>query len=91
MLRSAEEVSAGILERIPESAPEREILRQRFDEIMREIGPDQNSLPFTSPEMLQGYDGLRIQGFCNACTETIGDPSGSEWKLAVASYLSSGS
>lgn len=87
MDRTAQEIVEGVLACIPDSAPEKEVLKRRFDEILVRRVPDPK---FAAPEVRGFYNQRKILDICAACSEVLGDPSGADWKQRVVEYLAAG-
>ncbi|OGF34456.1 hypothetical protein A2482_02100 [Candidatus Falkowbacteria bacterium RIFOXYC2_FULL_48_21] len=86
--RTSIQIINGILERIPDSAPEKNRLVARFKDITgRFRDKDPRYLP---PEVFRQTEGKIIKALCEACAEVLGDQTTVEWKEKVSLYLRTG-
>jgi hypothetical protein len=85
MARTPQEIVESVLACIPDSAPEKEVLRAHFDADMKT--PMFPNLSCATPEVLQAKDIRRIADGCQACQEVFGDLSWPDWKEELAAYL----
>ncbi|MDD5341859.1 MAG: hypothetical protein PHH01_02695 [Patescibacteria group bacterium] len=90
MNRSPREIVDGVLARVPDTAPEKEELKRRFNAILEASPIPQGSLPYTTPEQFTEVDRQRVTAICQACGAVLGDPASADWKQAVVQYLSTG-
>ena len=88
MTRTSKQIVNGILERIPDSAPEKDILVTRFKKFMER--PSDMDPRYHPPEMYRQHECALIKKICIACEEVLGNPTTAEWKAKVSLYLRTG-
>lgn len=82
--RTAEELVAGILERVPDTAKVKAKLKRRLEKILASSTPDPK---YAAPEVKGLYNQRRIRAICEACGELLGNPGKSAWRKAVENFV----
>lgn len=82
--RTAEELAAGILERVPDTAKVKAKLKRRLKKILASSTPDPK---YAAPEVKGLYNQRRIRAICEACSELLGNSGKVAWKKAVEHFV----